>query len=107
MLKPPAGASLGLLSVRTTLMRGNMGIADKLKGLTNKAEDKAAEHKDQIHEAVEKAEAAADQRTGGKYHDQIQKAAAKADTFVDGLKDPEKQPGSEASTGEENPPRAS
>ena len=84
-----------------------MGIADKLKGLTSKAEDEAAEHKDQIHEAVEKAEVAADQRTGGKYHDQIQKAAAKADTFVDGLKEPEKPGAPEGSTGAENPPRAS
>jgi ElaB/YqjD/DUF883 family membrane-anchored ribosome-binding protein len=84
-----------------------MGIADKLKGLTSKAEDAAAEHKDQIREAVGKAEVAADQRTGGKYHDQIQKAAAKADTLVDGLKDPEKPAAPEGSTGEENPPRAS
>jgi ElaB/YqjD/DUF883 family membrane-anchored ribosome-binding protein len=84
-----------------------MGIVDKLKGLTNKAEDAAAEHKDQIHDAVEKAEVTADQRTGGKYHDQIQKAAAKADTFIDGLKEPERPAAPEASTGEENPPRAS
>jgi len=62
-----------------------MGLADKLKNLTKKAEDAAAGHKDQMHQAVQKAEAAADQRTGGKYHDQIQKAGAKADAFVDGL----------------------
>jgi ElaB/YqjD/DUF883 family membrane-anchored ribosome-binding protein len=84
-----------------------MGIADKLKSLTSKGENAAAEHKGQIHEAVEKAEAAADQRTGGRYHDQIEKAAAKADAFVDGLKDPEKQAGPAGSTGEEDPPRAS
>jgi ElaB/YqjD/DUF883 family membrane-anchored ribosome-binding protein len=84
-----------------------MGIVDKLKGLTSKAEDAAAEHKDQIHDAVEKAEVAADQRTGGKYHDQIQKAAAKADTLVEGLKEPEKPAASDTSTREENPPRAS
>jgi DNA-binding protein H-NS len=63
-----------------------VGIADRLKNLTKKAEDAAAEHKDQIHEAVQKAETAADQRTGGKYHDQIQKAGAKADALVDNLK---------------------
>lgn len=84
-----------------------MGIADKLKGLTSKAEDAAAEHKDQIHEAVEKAEVAADQRTGGKYHDQIQKAADKADTFIDGLKQPDKPAAPEGSSGEEIPPRPS
>ena len=48
-----------------------MGITDRLKGLRKKAEDTAAEHKEQIDEAVEKAEAAADQRTEGRYHDQI------------------------------------
>jgi MT0933-like antitoxin protein len=68
--------------------KGNhMGLADRLKDLTKKAEDTAAEHKDQIHQAVEKAEATADQRTGGKYHEQIQKAGAKADSFVDGLQE--------------------
>jgi ElaB/YqjD/DUF883 family membrane-anchored ribosome-binding protein len=69
-----------------------MGIADRLKHLTKKAEDAAAEHKDQIHDAVQKAEAAADQRTGGKYHDQIQEAGAKADAFVDNLKPTDTSP---------------
>jgi hypothetical protein len=63
-----------------------VGIADRLKNLTKRAEDSAAEHKDQIHEAVQKAEAAADERTGGRYHDQIQKAGTKADAFIDNLK---------------------
>lgn len=62
-----------------------MGLADTLKNLTKKAQDAAVEHKDQIHQAVQKAEAAADQKTGGQYHDQIQKAGAKADGFVDDL----------------------
>jgi ElaB/YqjD/DUF883 family membrane-anchored ribosome-binding protein len=79
-----------------------MGFADRLKGLTKKAEDTAVEHKDQIHQAVQKAEATADQRTGGKYHEQIQKASAKADSFVDGLGETEKKAASEEST-----PRAS
>jgi MT0933-like antitoxin protein len=35
---------------------------------------------------VQKAEAAADQRTGGKYHDQVVKAGEKADAFVENLK---------------------
>jgi DNA-binding protein H-NS len=73
-----------------------MGLADRLKDLRKKSEDAAVEHKEQIHQAVEKAEAAADERTGGKYHDQIQKAGAKADAFVDSLKDSEQQ---EASKG--------
>jgi hypothetical protein len=62
-----------------------MGISDRLKQLTKRAEDTAAEHKDQIKEAVEKAEVTADQRTGGKYHDQIAGAAAKAQSYVDRL----------------------
>ena len=62
-----------------------MGISDRLKQLTKKAENTAAEHKDQIKEAVEKAEVTADQRSGGKYHDQIAGAAAKAQAYVDKL----------------------
>jgi DNA-binding protein H-NS len=54
--------------------------------LTKKAEETAVEHEQEIKQALQKAEATADQRTGGKYHDQIQKAGAKADTFIDGLK---------------------
>ena len=56
-----------------------MGLADKLKGLTKKAEDEAATHKDQLHKAVLKAEETADQRTGGQYHDQIVAAGEKAE----------------------------
>ncbi len=63
-----------------------MGFADKLKDFTKKAQDTAADHKDQIHQAVEKAEVMADQRTGGKYHDKIAQAGAKAETYVDKLK---------------------
>lgn len=63
-----------------------MGIADKLRNLGKKAEEAAVEHQDQIHEAVLKAEAAADQRTGGQYHDQIVKAGEKADAYVENLK---------------------
>jgi ElaB/YqjD/DUF883 family membrane-anchored ribosome-binding protein len=62
-----------------------VGLGDTLKGFRKKAEDAAVEHKDQIHEAVQKAEVAADQRTGGKYHDRIQQAAGKVDTFVEEL----------------------
>jgi ElaB/YqjD/DUF883 family membrane-anchored ribosome-binding protein len=77
-----------------------MGIVDRLRNLTSKAEDTAVEHKDQIHEAVQKAEAAADQRTEGKYHEQIQKAGGKADAFVDNLGQTEK-PSAPAATGDE------
>ncbi|MEA2213556.1 MAG: hypothetical protein QOF83_3504 [Solirubrobacteraceae bacterium] len=70
-----------------------MGLADKLRDLAKKAEDEAATHKDEVHKAVLKAEATADQRTGGQYHDQIVKAGRKADDFVDGLKEPESPAG--------------
>ena len=56
-----------------------MAIRDRIKALTKKAENTAAEHKDQINQAVEKAELTADQRTGGNYHDQIANAADKAE----------------------------
>jgi hypothetical protein len=62
-----------------------MGFMDRVKGLRKKAEAGTADHKDQIHSAVEKAEAAADQRTGGQYHDQIQKAGGKIDELTDRL----------------------
>jgi hypothetical protein len=63
-----------------------MGITDRLKDLRKKAEDTSAEHKDQIQAAVEKAEVAADERTGGKYHDQVAKAGAKVEEYVGNLK---------------------
>ena len=66
-----------------------MGISDRLKNWSKKAEDAAAEHKGEIEKAVTKAEELADQRTQGKYHDQIQKAGAKADQYVEGLQPPE------------------
>ena len=62
-----------------------MGLGDRLKDLTKKAEETAAGHKDQIREVVQKAGVAADERTGGQFHEQIQKAGAKARSFVDGL----------------------
>ena len=62
-----------------------MAITDRIKELTRKAQGTAAEHKEQINQAVEKAEVAADQRTSGRYHDQIANAAAKVETYVGGL----------------------
>jgi DNA-binding protein H-NS len=76
-----------------------MGLADRLKDLRTKATDATVERSDKIHEAVEKVAATADQRTGGKYREHIQKAGAKADSLVDSLK--EKQAG--AHDGEDAP----
>jgi hypothetical protein len=72
-----------------------MGIADRLKDLKTKAVDATVERSDKIHEAVEKVATTADERTGGKYSEQIQKAGAKAGSLVDGLKGSE-QPAPDA-----------
>jgi hypothetical protein len=66
-----------------------MGLTDRLKDAAKKAEDAAAERKGQIREAVHKAGAVADEKTGGKYSAQSQKAGAKADSVVDRIKDPD------------------
>ncbi|MBS1887483.1 MAG: antitoxin [Actinobacteria bacterium] len=66
-----------------------MAIGDTLKGLSKKARDEAAGHKDELKKAVEKAEAMADKQTKGKYHDKIEQAGAKADQYIDGLPAPE------------------
>lgn len=60
-----------------------MGFADKFTQLTKRARDTAVEHKDQVEQVVKKAAAAADQQTGGKYHDQLAKAEAKADAYLE------------------------
>jgi hypothetical protein len=62
-----------------------MGFADRLKDLKTKAVDATVERSDKIHEAVEKVATTADERTGGKYHDKIQQAGAKAGSLVDGF----------------------
>jgi DNA-binding protein H-NS len=77
-----------------------MGLTDRFKEIKTKAQDTVAEHSDQIHEAVGKAAAAADQRTGGKYTERIQKAGAKADELVHALK-PEGDPADDT---DESPP---
>jgi hypothetical protein len=83
-----------------------MGISDRLKDLTKRAESTAAEHKDQIKEAVEKAEVTADRRSGGKYHDRIAGAAAKAQSYVDRLEpDATDEPPPPAQPPEAEPPR--
>ncbi len=84
-----------------------MPLTDRLSELTKKAQDAAVEHKDQIREAVQKAQVAADQRTGGMYRDQIRRAAEKADAFVDGLKPSSSSAPGAPDTESDVPPRAS
>jgi hypothetical protein len=62
-----------------------MAIGDRLKDLRSKAEEAVVEHKDQINQAVQKAGAVADQRTGGRYREQIQRVGGKATGIIDGL----------------------
>ena len=47
-----------------------MGLSDRLKDLRSKAEDAVVERKHQIQQTVQKVGEAADQRTGGKYHEE-------------------------------------
>jgi hypothetical protein len=72
-----------------------MSIQDHLRKLTDRAEDLGAEHKAELEKAIAKAEQAADRQTGGKYHEQIEKAGEKAGAYVQGLK---------PSTPDEDPP---
>jgi len=73
-----------------------MGLADRLKDLTTKAQDAVVERNEDIHKAVEKVAATADERTGGKYHEQIQRAGARAGGLIDGLKGADASPAAEA-----------
>jgi MT0933-like antitoxin protein len=75
-----------------------MGLADRLKDLTTKAQDAVVERNEDIHKVVEKVAATADERTGGKYREQIQRAGAKAGGLIDGLKGTETPPATDAQT---------
>ena len=83
-----------------------MGLSDRLKDLRSKAEDAVVDHKDQIQQTVQKVGEAADQRTGGKYHEKIQQAGEKATGFVEGLGEeaaPAAAPAETAAEGEPPP----
>jgi hypothetical protein len=60
-----------------------MALADRLKNLFKQGEGAVGSHKDQSHQAVDKAADMVDQRTHGKYSDKIDKAQQKADEAVD------------------------
>jgi gas vesicle protein len=64
-----------------------MGLGDKFKNLAKQAQDAVVEHKDQIHETVERVSVAADQKTHGKYTDKIAKFGQKAGGAVDRVAD--------------------
>jgi MT0933-like antitoxin protein len=80
-----------------------MGLSDKLKQVTEKAKESAAEHREQITGAVETAGAIADKRTRGRYSDKIAKATSKTEAAVDRIA---RQPSGEDAPGA-TPPGAS
>jgi ElaB/YqjD/DUF883 family membrane-anchored ribosome-binding protein len=82
-----------------------MGLADRLSQLTKRAKDTAAEHKDQVEQTLQKAAAAADQRTGGKYHDQITNAKTKAEGYVQNLEPSEPSSPEQSADTEPHSPR--
>ena len=60
-----------------------MGLGDKFKDLAGKAQDAVADHKEQLHDAVDAASTAADRKTQGKYTAKIAKIGQKAGEAVD------------------------
>ncbi len=60
-----------------------MGLFDELKDMTGAVEKAASEHPDQVKAALAKLEGVIDDQTGGSHHDQLAKASAKADEYID------------------------
>jgi hypothetical protein len=83
-----------------------MGLSDKLKQFSDKAKESAAEHREQITNAVETAGVIADKRTRGRYSGKIAKVTAKTGAAVDRLAgEPGAHEGSSATPpGPEQPP---
>lgn len=65
-----------------------MSFADNLKGLVSKGKEAAAKNSGKINQAVDKAGDFVDQKTKGKYHDQIAKGKEAARKAI-----PPEQPG--------------
>ena len=60
-----------------------MGLFDQMKDMAGAVEKAAAEHPDQVKAALGKLEGVIDDQTGGSHHDQIAKAGAKAEAYID------------------------
>lgn len=60
-----------------------MGLADKFDEFKDKAADLLGEHGDKANEGVEKAGDFADEKTGGKYSEQVDTAQEKAREGID------------------------
>lgn len=62
-----------------------MGIGD----FVDKAKDLASEHEEEVSEGIDRAAEMADEKTEGKYSEQIDEGAEKAKDFVGGLDETE------------------
>jgi hypothetical protein len=86
-----------------------MGLLDQLKknlpGLKKKAEDLVEEHDDKIKDGLDKAATLANEKTGGKHRDKIEKGVAKAKDAVDDLAEPDDEPGPTARQTTKKPPQ--
>ncbi|NLV79137.1 MAG: antitoxin [Rhodococcus sp.] len=51
-----------------------MGLLDSVKGLVGKGKEFAAQNPDKVNDAIEKAGDVADEKTGGKYAQHVDKA---------------------------------
>jgi hypothetical protein len=60
---------------------------DKLKGLMGQGSKVAADHKDTIHDGVDKAADMANDKTGGKHADKVDKASDAVKDTVDKIAD--------------------
>jgi hypothetical protein len=59
-----------------------VGVSDKLNALTVRAKETAGEHKGDLQKAAQQAKNLADQQTQGKYHDHIERVAAKVEAVL-------------------------
>lgn len=64
-----------------TNRKGEVRMSD-LGGFADKARELAEEHPDQVDKGVEKAGDLADEKTGGRFSDQIQQGEQRADDFL-------------------------
>jgi hypothetical protein len=64
-----------------------MGFGDKFKHLADQAKEAVAEHKDQIHDAVDAVSVAVDKKTHGRHTANIMKFNQKASGAVDKVAD--------------------
>jgi hypothetical protein len=64
-----------------------MGFLDDAKGLADKAKDLAGDHADEVEDGIDKAADFADDKSGGKYEEQIDSGADAAKGMVRGLDD--------------------